>query len=571
MAKNPKPYDSASHWPGGKAVKLPKTWEESGVKSALDKLADVMVDIVAKEVASEYTKAFEKLLQPMPLYVEPAPVKIDQQGLFPPLAKFRGVFDTLPINGKDGSFQPGDYVTLASPVRDYILGYNGNWYLWADPPMVELPEDSAVHDPGKEETADKAIALKMMKHAQAYGKLDSVSLKTMAEKFTAKSLGFKKPAFGSLAKFTDFLQALGINHPHIKFEADYDHSMQKYAVAATIPINTMGDLYKTMAAFPADVGEQTVVKWAAGAILELEANEGAKKMALLLKGFNGIATMKKVGVPASLFDWFVKHQGASDYINGEVVLTVPAGPIAVSVPMTIAHVQQANLGTLPTHVKSTYQQKFKHALMVLKNKFEVSSASPSQAKMEPTFYGLPPVVIAEQNKTVEELYSVLKPTLEAAPIKYGKPPKYPPFDSGDAKLVEIVSGKDWQLFPLAELKTAPLAKLSDADRMYQPVQATTPMKRYYVVALNKLFRVAVAYNKPELSVRIEWTPETGLGDINEAIQAVFPNASAGKGYGSLHLAISEDTLASKTLGAVLMGCGVPWETPLPNLDVIKGL
>ncbi len=278
---------------------------------------------------------------------------------------------------------------------------------------------------------------------------------------------------------------------------------------------------------------------------------------------------------------------------------------SLGVPMTIAHVQQANTGTLPTHVKASYQEKFKYALATLKHKFDFAvekSADPTQSA-EPALYGLPKIPTAEK-KEVEELYLELhsgivvnnNSSYPEHSDKAGLTPswgieKSSKLHSGGPSLqqlkkelgphnwlknseteskIEVVVSVGWPSFALDELKSAELVKLSCADRMYQPVQATTGGKRYYVVALSKLFRVAAKYGQGEMSVRIEWTPDAGLDDINFMIKSVFPNAGAGHGYGSLHLAIPDDALAAKTLGAVLMGCGVAWETPLPNIQVIKG-
>jgi hypothetical protein len=71
-----------------------------------------------------------------------------------------------------------------------------------------------------------------------------------------------------------------------------------------------------------------------------------------------------------------------------------------------------------------------------------------------------------------------------------------------------------------------------------------------------------------LSVRIEGP---GLAKHQNAISEAGITINAGKDYASVHLNVGGDmVLASKTLGAVLMGLGVTLDTPMPNLALIKG-
>ena len=104
--------------------------------------------------------------------------------------------------------------------------------------------------------------------------------------------------------------------------------------------------------------------------------------------------------------------------------------------------------------------------------------------------------------------------------------------------------------------------------MYQPVRGTDGTSRYFVVAANKDLRVAARFINQQLSVRIEgpaWEKHA------PSIAACgFDKVLKDKGYASLHLAVGPDTvLASKTLGAILLGLGIPMDTPLPSLSVIK--
>ena len=124
----------------------------------------------------------------------------------------------------------------------------------------------------------------------------------------------------------------------------------------------------------------------------------------------------------------------------------------------------------------------------------------------------------------------------------------------------------WATFDQAKMKTAPTVKLRDATMMYQPVAGTSGGSRYFLVAGNDDVRVAARYDGQKLSVRIEgpkW--EKHAASIKACGFDVKDPA-----YTSLHLSVPEFVLAQKTLGAVLLGLGIPMDTPMPNLNVIKG-
>lgn len=125
----------------------------------------------------------------------------------------------------------------------------------------------------------------------------------------------------------------------------------------------------------------------------------------------------------------------------------------------------------------------------------------------------------------------------------------------------------WSEFPEHMKKSAPLIPLRQATQMYQPVQGTSAGSRYYVVAANADLRVAARFQSGTLSVRIEGK---GWDKYKAAIVASgFGKVSPNKQYASLHLEVGHDkVMASKTLGAVLLGLGIPMETPLPDLNKV---
>ena len=54
-----------------------------------------------------------------------------------------------------------------------------------------------------------------------------------------------------------------------------------------------------------------------GAIADF-ANEGFDMLKLM--AFNGLATIKKIGVPQYLYEWFVSNDGKVEYDNGKLTL-----------------------------------------------------------------------------------------------------------------------------------------------------------------------------------------------------------------------------------------------------------
>ena len=133
----------------------------------------------------------------------------------------------------------------------------------------------------------------------------------------------------------------------------------------------------------------------------------------------------------------------------------------------------------------------------------------------------------------------------------------------------VVDAHAWPTFALDCLQTAKTVKLRDATKMYQPVQGTSGGSRYFMIAADKDVRIAARYSGTQISIRIEgpgWKKHKAVIEVSG-----WTTISPDKDYASLHLEVGEDTvMANKTLGAVLMGLGLPLETPFPNLMLIKG-
>lgn len=134
-------------------------------------------------------------------------------------------------------------------------------------------------------------------------------------------------------------------------------------------------------------------------------------------------------------------------------------------------------------------------------------------------------------------------------------------------LAKMEGSVTWPVFDKAKLKSAEPIKLRDATMLYQPVRGSSPNSRYFLVAANKDLRIAARYKGNSLSVRIEgpaW--EKYAEKISEC---GFDHVAVDKGYASLHLHVVNHVVASKALGAILMGIGIELQTPLPDMSVIK--
>lgn len=287
-------------------------------------------------------------------------------------------------------------------------------------------------------------------------------------------------------------------------------------------------------------------------------------MAISIKSLNGMSAIKKIGIPQALFDWLETAPIKVALNAKEFVFTLPnelphsMKGASFTVPVDLSHMQKLSMGQMPLPAKLALGQALADTLGQIKDEYG------------DLLEGIDPSEVIAANK---------------APPKPSTLGKLPPLPAGNvadlspstkAKLVEmteeqkaISAGKKtgmWLPFPEEKMKTAPLTKLRDANQMYQPVLGTSAGSRYYLVAANKDIRVAARYMPHKLSIRIEGP---GIGKYGKAIQQAGLDLHHGKDYASIHLDVGSDlTMANKTLGAILLGLGVPLETPFPELKKI---
>jgi hypothetical protein len=254
---------------------------------------------------------------------------------------------------------------------------------------------------------------------------------------------------------------------------------------------------------------------------------------------NAIAAIKKIGVPQELFDWLVLSPVQVTLTAKAFVFSVPQAPGPYEVPVQLNDLQKLSQGTLDQASKVAIAQLLAIAIL------DIKTLHAATLLAEP--------VLAEQGSFAT--------TLDKLPPLADDAPKAQPAPVEALQLVQ--PNGLWLIFDEKTMKTAEPVKLRDANQMYQPVFGTSGGSRYYVVAGGPDIRVAARLAGGSLSIRIEGPNFSAHAARYKAMG--LKNGSSGD-YASIHLDVGKDpVMASKTLGAVLMGLGIPFETPLPDL------
>jgi hypothetical protein len=279
-------------------------------------------------------------------------------------------------------------------------------------------------------------------------------------------------------------------------------------------------------------------------------------MAIVLKhSMNALAAVKKIGIPQHQYDWLVSSGVSVKLTSEKFVFVYPANdPLAqvCEVPVTTAQLHALSTNKMHPSDKLKLGKALSAAIWKA-NAAKASEIAVAPSKADPLFgYDLATGEIMLEG-TLGKLPPLdnLSSTLQIAP----------------KKAPEAQKSCLWEPFDLAKLKTAPAVKLRDATKLYQPVSGSSAGSRYYVVAGNNDIRVAARLKGKALSVRIE-----GPNFVNakKAIAGVGFQVNEASAYASMHLNVEDDVLAAKTVGALLMGLGVQFDTALPNVQTIRG-
>jgi len=114
--------------------------------------------------------------------------------------------------------------------------------------------------------------------------------------------------------------------------------------------------------------------------------------------------------------------------------------------------------------------------------------------------------------------------------------------------------------------------LRDATRLYQPVKSTSEGSRYYLIAARKDLRMAVRILGDKVSCRVEGKGIEGhVSRLQEAGFATHIGDGTKPHYASVHVVADGPTKRHKTLGALVMGLGLDFDTPMFSTQTLEKL
>lgn len=157
-------------------------------------------------------------------------------------------------------------------------------------------------------------------------------------------------------------------------------------------------------------------------------------------------------------------------------------------------------------------------------------------------------------KTYSQMYKLAAEVSGATGIKYAD---------------EVLQPSKKEPLVMAGPKSEEAVPLAKATQLYQAVKGTNDSSRYYCVAARPSLKIALRWQPPQVSIRIE-----GSALKEKAVQSYLEESgfkvSSHKGYASLHVSCDSDALVRKTVGGVILLLGHSWKTALPDLMELKG-
>lgn len=99
---------------------------------------------------------------------------------------------------------------------------------------------------------------------------------------------------------------------------------------------------------------------------------------------------------------------------------------------------------------------------------------------------------------------------------------------------------------------SPQVKLSQATELYQPVNGTSPGSTYYTFCLLQGAAIAVRFKGDSMSIRVEGPSLTEYGKKLSDAELDYSS----QGHYSAHFEVSSQSLAVRTLGAILAHVGI---------------
>lgn len=272
-------------------------------------------------------------------------------------------------------------------------------------------------------------------------------------------------------------------------------------------------------------------------------------MALNVKiSLNALAAIKKIGIAQDQYDWLVAEEVliklTAEQFEFWLFETATQTPCMEVVPVKLDQLQKLTGGLLPFGEKMALAKSLSAVIQKLRTAVTLGALTPKQ--------GVPIVPATPVSTKPDPMQLPPLPNSGTAPVAEPPAPKTVP---------------TWPEFPTAKMMSYPTVKLRDATQMYQPVNGTSTGSRYFVVAGSKDVRIAARYKDKKLSVRIEGS---NIEAFKPAITGIGMAYGGNKEYASMHLNADTPTIAAKALGAILVGLGIPLNSPLPNIQIIAG-
>ena len=125
-----------------------------------------------------------------------------------------------------------------------------------------------------------------------------------------------------------------------------------------------------------------------------------------------------------------------------------------------------------------------------------------------------------------------------------------------------------KVFPTNKMQSAERVQLAEATMLYQPVFGTDTTSRYFTVACGQGLNIAARYSGNKLSVRVAGAQFDTWADNLTSFG--FNNVNKSNKYASMHFDGLDKAMAAKALGAMVMGLGIQWSTPIPVMSVLVG-
>jgi hypothetical protein len=283
-------------------------------------------------------------------------------------------------------------------------------------------------------------------------------------------------------------------------------------------------------------------------------------MAVVIKAANAIAAMQQLGVDFSYVDT-MKQPGYHAKLTAskfELWYQAENGPHVIltdklEVPVTLDQLQKLKAGTIPNTEKKKLRDAVMSAILQL-TKLVQEAKKPGQMdalQAAANKLGTPEPI------TDTPAFAKLKKAVAEANLPE-------PSDKFAMEPVDKAPSSQWGEFK-GNLQTAELIPLRQATKLYQPVKGTSEGSRYFMVAGSEDLRVAVRWHAGSLSIRAE-----GPGFSKWAVGLTALGFKNNKDYASVHLTPGNVLMARKTLGALLLGMGIPMKTQFPDMKKVIG-